>query len=95
MIHFVDENAQGPVIDGFSVAFIEQNLGSDIFWGSAEGVGSVDHDFGEPEIGQFQVSEGAHQQILGLQVSVYDVHAVHVVENMGHLRRVETNTMLY
>ena len=52
MIHFVNENAERPVIDGLAVALVEQDLGRDVFRRAAEGVGAVDHHLGEPEVGE-------------------------------------------
>lgn len=39
---------------------------------------------GEPEVGDFDVSVGAEEDVLGLEVAVDDVERVEVVEREGH-----------
>lgn len=85
MIHFVDQNAQSPVVDRLAVSFIEQDLGGNIFWRATQGIGPIDDNLGEAKVSKLQIAIHADKQVLRLQVSIDDVHSVHVIEDMGHL----------
>jgi len=61
MVHFVEEDSQGPVVNWLAMALIEQNLGRNVLGCAAECVRAVGHHFGESEIGQFQVAVGSYQ----------------------------------
>lgn len=87
--HFVEEDAEGPPVDGLAVSLVQQDLRREVLRGSAEGVCPAFDDLGEPEIGEFQVAVGADEQVLGLEVSVDDILRVQVLEHGRHLRRVE------
>jgi len=55
--HLVDEDTEGPPIDGLAVALVEQDLRRDVLGRSAERVGARSrlHDFCEAKIGQFEI----------------------------------------
>lgn len=48
--HFVDEHAQSPPVDRFSMSLVEQNLGRQVLGSAAEGEGPILDLLGEPEI---------------------------------------------
>ena len=80
-MHFVDENAQSPPIDGFSVSLVEDNFRSDIFGSSTDGEGSAfGEELSETEVGKFEVSVVADEEVFGFQVSEDDVFAVEIFE---------------
>ena len=62
------------------VALTAYNFRSKVIWSAAKRPGDVWYLLREAEIGDFDVSVSVEQQVLGLQVSVDDVHAVEVVE---------------
>lgn len=59
---------------------IEDDFGSEVFGGSAQGVRSHFDCFGEAEVGELEVAIFCDQQILGFQVSEYYVLVVKVFE---------------
>ena len=69
--------------------FVEQNLGGEVLGRAAERVGAALAVLREAEVSQLQVAELVDEQVLGLQVAVYDVLRVQVVEHEHNLRRVE------
>lgn len=89
MIHFIDKDSQGPPVDWFSMAFVEENLGGNIFGSTTQGIGSVEDHFSKAKICEFKVAIGVDEKIFRLQVSVNDVKAVHVFKNRGHLSGIE------
>lgn len=69
-MHFVDKNSQSPPVDGFSMALIQDDFRGDILRGSTNGEGSsFIEDFGEPEIGEFEVTIVGDEKIFGFEVS--------------------------
>jgi hypothetical protein len=57
------------------VAFLVQDLRSEILWGAAErkSLSIVLKDFGKAKVGKANVTIFVHKNILRLQVSVYDM----------------------
>ncbi len=80
-VHLVDEHSQSPPVDSLSVALVEDDLRSDVLWGSADREGSaLVQDLGETKICQFEVAVVPNEQVLWLEVSEDDVLAVEVLE---------------
>ena len=50
VIHFVNEDAERPVVHWLSMSLVQQDLGRDVFGGAAEGVRAVDDHLGEAEV---------------------------------------------
>lgn len=89
-VHFVDEDAQSPPVDGFSVTLVEDDFWGDVLWRSANGEGpAFVQDLGETEVRQLEVAVVADQQVLWLEVSKDDVLAVQVLKAGGHSGRIE------
>lgn len=89
-VHFVEEHAEGPPVDGLAMAFIQQDFGREVLGGSAQSVSSALTVLGEAEVRQFQIPGFIDQNILGFQISVNDVLRVQVLEHQAHLCGVET-----
>mmetsp|Transcript_81445 Transcript_81445/g.230789 ORF Transcript_81445/g.230789 Transcript_81445/m.230789 type:complete len:389 (+) Transcript_81445:44-1210(+) len=89
--HLIDEDAEGPPVDGLAVALVQQHLWCDVLGRSTECVRSCPrlHDLREAEVGEFRVPVWHHQDVLGLQVPVDDVLAVDVRERRACLRGVK------
>ena len=80
-VHLVDENSESPPVDCLSVALVEDDLGSDVFGGSADGEGSsLGEELGEPEVGELEVAVVADEEVFGLEVPEDDVLGVQVFE---------------
>jgi len=87
--HLEDQNTQGPPVDGFVVA-----LGCDNFWrkvirGTAKSPGDVLDFLREAEIGNLQMTVSVEQQVLWLQIAIYDVARVQVVKSQRDFGSVE------
>ena len=68
--HFVGQNAQRPPIDPFPMAFVQQNLGGNVFGSPAQSIRLKRNDLRKPKICQFQVALGIQQQVFWLQIAV-------------------------
>ena len=80
-VHFVDQDSEGPPINWLRVSLVEENLGRNVFWSTANGVSSLLDDLRKTVINQLEVAIVANHDILWLQVSVYDVFTVEVLED--------------
>ena len=80
-VHLVNQDSEGPPIDWLRVSLVEENLGRNVFWGSANGVSSLLDDLGKTVINQLQVAIVANHNVLWLQVSVDDIFTVEVLED--------------
>ena len=90
-VHFVDKDSQSPPVDGFSVALIQDDFWGDVFGGSTNGEGSAFVQyFGEPKIGEFEVTIVGDEKIFGFEVSEDDVLGVKVFEARGNSGSVES-----
>ena len=66
------------------MALVQDNFRGKVFRGTADGKGSAFvEDFGESEIGKFEVSIVGDEKIFGFEVSEDDVFAVKVFEARG------------
>ena len=89
-VHLVDKNPESPPVDSLPVALVENNLWSNVLWGSADReCSSLVEDLGETEVSEFQVPVVSDQQVLRLQVPEDDVLAVQVLEAGSDCGRVE------
>lgn len=90
-VHLVDQHSQSPPIHGLSMPLVEDDLGSDVFGGPADGEGpALSQELGEPEISQFEVAVVADEQVFRLQISEDDVLAMEVFEAGSDDGAVET-----
>lgn len=98
----VDEDAQGPPVDGGGVALVVDDLGGQVLGGSAEGVGldrggvAVAEALGEAKVDELDVPVRVEEEVLGLHVAVGDAALllVQVLEDEHDLGRVEARDFL-
>lgn len=76
-------------IDTLVVALGADNLGSEVIRRTTKSPGNVRNLLCETEIGNFEMTVSVEQQVLGLQITVDDVHRVQVVESERDLGGVE------
>ena len=90
-MHFVDKDSQSPPVDGFSMALIQDDFRGDVFRGSTNGEGSsFIEDFGEPEVGEFEVAIVGDEKIFWFEVSEDYVLGMKVFEAGSDGGRVES-----
>jgi hypothetical protein len=81
---FLREDAEGPVVHGVVVVLVLDHLGREVVERAAERRaargGGMD---GPAEIRDLEVAALADEEVLGLDVAVDDVLAVHLVERLG------------
>mmetsp|Transcript_15770 Transcript_15770/g.44916 ORF Transcript_15770/g.44916 Transcript_15770/m.44916 type:complete len:318 (-) Transcript_15770:75-1028(-) len=87
--HLVYQDPKRPPIHGLPMALVQQDLGSDVLRGTAQGVRTVLHDLGEPEVCQFHIAVDVDEDVLRLQVAIDDVQFVAILEDRSDLRRIE------
>jgi len=87
--HLVDQDAQGPPVDGFSVALVQQDLRRDVLRRAANRERALRDDLREAEIDQLKIPVVSDHDVLRLQVPVADVLRVQVLEDADDLRAVE------
>jgi len=96
--HFEKQNPEGPEVDEFRVArFVEQHFGSQVFGGSAKGVGKLTGAqvrFAETEITQGDVASGIEQNVFGLEIAVDDIVLVQMFEGEDEFGNVESSAFL-
>lgn len=88
-VHFVDENTEGPPVNGLSVTLVQQHLRSKILGSTTECVGTSFAVFGKTEIGKLQVAFIIDENVLWLEITVDDVLRVKVLEhecNLGAIK---------
>ena len=78
--HLIAQYPARPPVCRLSVAIRLNNFGSKVFRRATKGPGTVVYDFGEPEIGQAEVSAGVEEEVLGLEIAVDDVEGVEILE---------------
>ena len=88
----VDEDPQGPPVDGKPVAAVVDDLRREVLWRSAERVCFVVPDlFGKAEVDQPDVSFCVQQDVLGLQIAVDDaLHIMQILDGEGYLGGIES-----
>ena len=83
-VHFVDEHAEGPPVDGLAVALIEDDFGGDVLGRAADGEGpALGEELGKAEVSEFEVAVVGDEEVLGLKVAENDVFGVEVLEAGG------------
>lgn len=87
--HFIDQDTQAPPIDRFSMALIQEDLGSNVLRGAAYGKCTLSHDLSEAEIDHFQISILSYHDILGLEIAIHNIFGVQVLEDRDYLCAVE------
>lgn len=76
-------------INRLVVTLGRNDLGSQVIWSTTKSPGNVRNLLCETEIGNFEMTVSVEQQVLGLQITVDDVHRVQVVESERDLGGVE------
>jgi len=71
------------------VALVQQDLGSDVLWRSANGVGALRNNFGESEVNHLQVAVCANHDVFWLQVTVHHFETLKVLKDGDYLCPVE------
>lgn len=61
-------------INGLVVSLGRDDFGSQVIWSTAKSPSNVRNFFGETEIGNLEMAVSVEEQILGLQITVDDVH---------------------
>eukprot|EP00128_Syssomonas_multiformis_P018552 Colp12_sorted_trinity150504_noHs@33982 len=95
--HLVDQHTQGPPVNGGAVALLLQNLGSHILGGATEGVCSLimlDILLAQTEVSKRNIPIIVHKNVLRLEISVYNVIAVQVVNSKEKLSCIEACSFL-
>jgi len=76
-------------INRLVVTLGRNNFGCQVIGSTAKSPSDVGNFFGETEIGNLEMSVSVEEQVLGLQITVDDVHRVQVVESESNLGGVE------
>ena len=87
--HFVEQNSHSPPVHSFSVPLVEQDLGSDVLWSSANCVSPLSDYLSKTKVNHLQVAVCANHDVFWLQVSVDNVEALEVFENGHHLSSIK------
>lgn len=84
-VHLVDEYAEGPPVNSLAMALVQQDLGSEVFWGPAQSVGSSLDYLGEAEVSEFEIAVVGNQQVLGFEISENNIFIMQMLENQHDL----------
>lgn len=93
-VHLIDEDPESPPVDSFAVAQVHNDLGSQVLWSAAQGIGLVLDDLGEAEVGELEVSIFGKQKVLWFQIPVDNVLFVDVFENEDYLGGEESESLI-
>lgn len=75
----VEENAEGPPVDGLAVTLVTDHFGGEVFWSATEGVGLAIVDLlSETKVNKLEVAIGVEQDVLRFEIAVGD--ALNVVQ---------------
>lgn len=89
-MQFVDQHTQSPPVDGFPVASVKDDLGSDILRSSANGESpAFIEDLSESKICEFQITIICDEQVLRFQIPEDYTFDMEVLEARGHSRSVK------
>lgn len=91
--HFVDQYAQGPPVDSLSMALIKKYLGSNVLWSSANGVSPLSNNLSKPKVNELEIAVSANHDVLWLQVSVYNILRLEILEYGNHLSSIESRLL--
>lgn len=78
--HLVDEHAKCIPVYGFVVSLLVDQLGSKIVRSAAQRPSSCSAVFGEPEIGQFDMTISGEEDVFRFEIAINDPLFVQVVE---------------
>jgi hypothetical protein len=67
-------------IDTLVVALGANDLGREVIWRTTKGPSNVGNLLGKSKIGNLEMSMSVQKQVLGLEITVDDVHAVEIVQ---------------
>ena len=95
--HFVCQNTKGPPVNREGVATLNQNLRSQVIWGTAEWecLLVAFNDFCEAEICETDISVLVHQDVFRFQVTIDDILFVQMTQSHCHLDRVEASALFW
>ena len=88
--HFIDQDTETPVINGLVVTLRHDDLGSEVFGCSAQGVCLVYNNLGKTEINHDTVSILVDQSILRLHVAINNVSGMKVSKSLEDACSVES-----
>lgn len=95
--HFVQQRSKAPPINCLSISMTHQHLRCEVFWGTAEGFGSVvgieESLLAETEISHAYVSLISDEKVLGLQVAIDNTSGVEVFESKDDFSSIEANSV--
>mmetsp|Transcript_48182 Transcript_48182/g.75254 ORF Transcript_48182/g.75254 Transcript_48182/m.75254 type:complete len:297 (+) Transcript_48182:313-1203(+) len=94
--HLVNQDPQRPPVHSLSVAFVQDDLWSQVLWGTTESpsVCSRLYGLGEAEVADLQMPLVVEEQVLGLEVTVDDVAIVKIFESERHASRIEAGSVV-
>ena len=72
------------------MSLIEKDLGCDVLGCATNRVGALGHDLRETIVNQLEEAIVTDHDIFRLQVTIYDIAAMQVLENAGNLGAVES-----
>lgn len=98
--HFVDEDTEGPPVDGAGVAFARDDFRSQIFFGADERVGDEGGFEGaglgldtarlaEIKVSEHDVTGAVQQDVFGFEIAIDEAEKVEVFEGQQHFGGVE------
>jgi hypothetical protein len=80
-MHLVNEDSEGPPINGFSMSLIEDDLGSDVLGCTTDSeCSALVEDLGEAKIGKFEIAVIANEQIFRFEIPEDDVFAMQILK---------------
>ena len=91
--HFVEQNAHSPPVHSFSMPLVEQDLGSDVLWSSANCIRPLGNDLCKTEVNHLQVTICANHDVFWLEISVDNVQALKIFEDRDNLGSVKCSLL--
>eukprot|EP00038_Savillea_parva_P009074 m.181047 g.181047 ORF g.181047 m.181047 type:complete len:648 (+) comp15157_c0_seq1:89-2032(+) len=95
--HLVHQDTQGPPVHRRAIHLLLENLGCNIVWCSAKGVGQVailNTFFAHPKVGNLDMAFAVEHDIVKLEITVNDTAFVQKQEAANDLRRVKPRPFL-
>ncbi len=71
------------------MALIQEDFGSDVLGGTANGKCALSYDLSEAKIDHFQISVLSYHDILGFEIAVHNIFGVQVLKDGDYLCTVE------
>ena len=72
------------------MALVQQNLRCDVLRRAANSVGALSYSLSEAVVNELKITVVANHDVLGLEVTIYNILAVQVLEHAGDLGAIET-----